>query len=1193
MRDVLAAHGGSQKVPEGQSGQLPTPIEGAVAPRLTRSAATSSTNLMMMQGMKTVLQQAGVSAVPILKPPTLGAIRAGATAGMSDAALASPQGGASATVDAKKSSLTDGTQATPSASVAYQPGQEPKNLAVSATATPASAPATPAVEAVSSGNKVEKPEASTPSPDADSTCVPEKTSWTKTCAEAGYPDTFVGQVVGETQTGCGKDYLRDVWVSNTCADASEVSTSQADNAPAAPKLLAETSGTPKADEPRVDAVCGAANGMAVRAKPGKDLCLTGRVGDISGQGPWAWSCQGLGGGMSLSCAAPLAAPASVATDAGGGVSQSMTPVAVSGHCGAAQGSVVEQAPADNLCDAGTPSRVYGSGPWTWACSGVNGGSADACSAVRKVDGACGAANDVSSVAMPMADLCAAGYASAVTGSGPWNWTCSGLNGGQAATCAANIRRNAVCGAAATVGHREAPSRALCNVGEASAVRGNGPWDWTCHGTNGGATVSCAAPISVNGSCGTANGVATTKMPADHLCAAGQPSRVMSAGAWQWSCAGLHGGDTESCTAPVLTEEPKHAPSAAAAQANNQDMAAQGGGATRARCGTAAELASIAVPTTDLCQVGTPSKVSGAGPWAWMCVDDGGQSASCSTLAMTDGFGRGNAGAETETQPACGSATQQAIPQKPTANLCGAGTATQITGSGPWQWSCEHGKAKVSCEAPLFSNGACGAANGSTQLSQPLTDLCASGIATDVEGSGPWQWSCVGAGGGVSTSCSATAPAQERVDGLCGAAVGKAVDAMPSANLCDSGVASAVYGNGLSAWTWTCSGMNGGIASSCSTPHGLSAPPPGNQVNGLCGLANGAASLTQPVADTLCAYGTATSVVGHGPWNWGCLGENGGMTVSCTAPLQPPAAIVGVCGAASGVPASVQPRSGLCSAGIVSAVNGKGPWTWSCSGINGGGAVACVAPLSGSSSGKVSSLPSLVTTSAMPAAPAAAPLMAVAASSVPTGANKGGNSLKTPHLMAGTLPPIATPAAPSVTPSAAFDSLPQPSVAPAAQSNLRSAGIALPNASPELPAGTTALQPPSVPDVPTSSADDKPIGFDEKGKLIAGNHFILDEDVSSIAFDVGVENFDASVVPTLDRLVDVLKTNNTVRVTMTSYASSTATLTPRDARRLSLTRVLAVRDYLSAKGIPATRVNVRALGANVTSGDPDRIDIRAD
>ena len=54
------------------------------------------------------------------------------------------------------------------------------------------------------------------------------------------------------------------------------------------------------------------------------------------------------------------------------------------------------------------------------------------------DGACGAAAGVAAHSAPAAGLCSAGSPSAVTGSGPWNWTCGGSNGGAPAACTAPL-----------------------------------------------------------------------------------------------------------------------------------------------------------------------------------------------------------------------------------------------------------------------------------------------------------------------------------------------------------------------------------------------------------------------------------------------------------------------------------------------------------------------------------------------------------------------------------------------------------------------------------------------------------------------------------------------------------------------------------------------------------------------------------
>jgi hypothetical protein len=104
---------------------------------------------------------------------------------------------------------------------------------------------------------------------------------------------------------------------------------------------------------------------------------------------------------------------------------------------------VSSIPTTNLCVAGTQSSVTTNATtYTWTCSGINGGASDACvadKAGQTVAGACGASNGQNFTTAPSINLCAAstgGVPTAATGSGPFTWTCYGLNAGNA-SCSAN------------------------------------------------------------------------------------------------------------------------------------------------------------------------------------------------------------------------------------------------------------------------------------------------------------------------------------------------------------------------------------------------------------------------------------------------------------------------------------------------------------------------------------------------------------------------------------------------------------------------------------------------------------------------------------------------------------------------------------------------------------------------------------
>src|SRR3984893_16829883 len=184
-------------------------------------------------------------------------------------------------------------------------------------------------------------------------------------------------------------------------------------------------GVPSSSTP-VNGACGSANGVAVTAAPTTGLCTTGTVTTVTGSGPWAWTCSGSNGGTNSSCSAPL----QVAS----------TPV--DGACGSANGVAVTTTPTAGLCTAGIATTVTGGGPWAWTCNGSNGGTNSSCSAplqsASPVNGVCGSANGVAVSTAPTGNLCTAGTATTVSGTGPWTWACNGSNGGANASCSAPV-----------------------------------------------------------------------------------------------------------------------------------------------------------------------------------------------------------------------------------------------------------------------------------------------------------------------------------------------------------------------------------------------------------------------------------------------------------------------------------------------------------------------------------------------------------------------------------------------------------------------------------------------------------------------------------------------------------------------------------------------------------------------------------
>jgi hypothetical protein len=116
-----------------------------------------------------------------------------------------------------------------------------------------------------------------------------------------------------------------------------------------------------------------------------------------------------------------------------------------------------------------------------------------------VNGACGSSNGGSDSGAPTANLCSAGTASTISGSGPWSWSCAGSGGGTTATCSAKKVAsaqpvNGACGSSNGGSDSSAPTANLCSAGTASTVGGSGPWSWSCAGVSGGTTASCSASV---------------------------------------------------------------------------------------------------------------------------------------------------------------------------------------------------------------------------------------------------------------------------------------------------------------------------------------------------------------------------------------------------------------------------------------------------------------------------------------------------------------------------------------------------------------------------------------------------------------------------------------------------------------------------------------------------------------------------
>ncbi|MEQ9524809.1 MAG: OmpA family protein, partial [Thalassobaculum sp.] len=97
------------------------------------------------------------------------------------------------------------------------------------------------------------------------------------------------------------------------------------------------------------------------------------------------------------------------------------------------------------------------------------------------------------------------------------------------------------------------------------------------------------------------------------------------------------------------------------------------------------------------------------------------------------------------------------------------------------------------------------------------------------------------------------------------------------------------------------------------------------------------------------------------------------------------------------------------------------------------------------------------------------------------------------------------------------------------------------------------------------------------------------DVVRVPFDANQSALPPAASAGLDAVVARLRKDSSLRVQLMAYADGDED-NANKARRLSLSRALAVRAYLIDKQIQSTRMDVRALGNRTKDSPKDRVDV---
>jgi outer membrane protein OmpA-like peptidoglycan-associated protein len=128
------------------------------------------------------------------------------------------------------------------------------------------------------------------------------------------------------------------------------------------------------------------------------------------------------------------------------------------------------------------------------------------------------------------------------------------------------------------------------------------------------------------------------------------------------------------------------------------------------------------------------------------------------------------------------------------------------------------------------------------------------------------------------------------------------------------------------------------------------------------------------------------------------------------------------------------------------------------------------------------------------------------------------------------------------------------------------------ASPPSTQAVAAVTPPQI----------KPTAPLQRASVLAGQATAIE-----LMFEQGQETLTEEAKSALDRIAGPLKSAG-YRVQLAAYSGDPGN-NSSDARRLSLKRALAVREYLGAQGIAAMTVNIAAFGGAV-QGQTDRVDL---
>ncbi len=142
---------------------------------------------------------------------------------------------------------------------------------------------------------------------------------------------------------------------------------------------------------------------------------------------------------------------------------------------------------------------------------------------------------------------------------------------------------------------------------------------------------------------------------------------------------------------------------------------------------------------------------------------------------------------------------------------------------------------------------------------------------------------------------------------------------------------------------------------------------------------------------------------------------------------------------------------------------------------------------------------------------------------------------------------------------------------------------------ETPAQPRSIAPPApVASAPVAPSAAKPPEAPSQASLPPATAPVGDR-VMQILFPVGESRVPNGAQTGLKDLAEQMKAKESLRLQLVAYAAG-GDLSSSAARRLSLSRALAIRTLLIDNGVRSTRIDVRALGDKAPDEPANRVDV---